>query len=142
MRVKSDSAIDPYEFAYDIWHQLGVKTIEPDPDLDQKMSWAQVQELSRDKLFTVGGHGHTHRILEYLEQSELEREISVSLEQLRAHLNVSIEHYSYPEGLASCYSDRVINLLRRHGIVSSPSAEHGTNRVGDDLFHLKRIMVT
>jgi hypothetical protein len=57
------------------------------------------------------------------------------------NLDVAIEHYSYPEGLANCYSDRVIDLLRRQGIVCAPSAEHGVNRVGDDLFHLKRIMV-
>lgn len=140
--VKNEPTLNPYEFAQDIWDQLGFQSMDPDPDLDEKMSWAQLLELSRDPLFTVGGHGHTHRILEYLDQAELEREIAVSMERLRANLDGKIEHYSYPEGLSNCYSERVISVLRGHGIVCVPTAEHGINRIGDDLFHLKRIMVT
>jgi peptidoglycan/xylan/chitin deacetylase (PgdA/CDA1 family) len=139
--VKNDSSIEPYDFAKEIWRQLDVKELEPDPQLDQKMSWAQVNELSRNALFTIGGHSHTHRILEFLDQPELEKEIGTSMEKLRANLDVTVTHYSYPEGMANCYSDRVIELLQRQGIVCSPSAEHGLNRVEDDLFHLKRIMV-
>jgi peptidoglycan/xylan/chitin deacetylase (PgdA/CDA1 family) len=140
--VKNDASIDPYEFAAEVSRQIGVRMEEPDPDLDQKMSWTQVRKLAENCLFTIGGHSHTHRILEYLSQSELEDEISLSLEKLKTNLDAPIEHYSYPEGLAHCYSDRVIGALRGRGIVCAPSAEHGINRVGDNLFHLKRIMVT
>ena len=106
------------------------------------MSWAQVRELSQNSLFTIGGHSHTHRILEYLDQTALKNEIALSLEILRKNLDTEIEHYSYPEGLEHCYSDRVIAALRDHGIICAPSAEHGLNHPGADLFRLKRIMVT
>jgi peptidoglycan/xylan/chitin deacetylase (PgdA/CDA1 family) len=139
--VKNDAAIDPYDFAREIWLQLGVKEMAPDAELDQKMSWAQAKALSRNSLFTIGGHSHTHRILEFLAQPELETEVSTSMDKLRANLDVTVTHYSYPEGMANCYSDRVIDLLQRQGIVCAPSAIHGLNKVEDDLFHLKRIMV-
>ncbi|MFH1452519.1 MAG: hypothetical protein ABIH00_00885 [Armatimonadota bacterium] len=50
-------------------------------------------------------------------------------------------HYSYPEGLDYCYSDEVINMLKEYGIKCSPTAIDGVNKVGDDLFHLKRVAV-
>jgi peptidoglycan/xylan/chitin deacetylase (PgdA/CDA1 family) len=138
--VKGDRRIEPDEFAGEVARQSGAST-ELDEQLDHKMSWRQVRELHEDELFTIGGHGHTHRILEYLDDAELESEIAVSLNALKENLGGTIEHYSYPEGMSNCYSDRVIRLLRDRGIVCSPTAEDGVNRIGDDLFRLKRIMV-
>lgn len=139
--VKGNSAIDPEEFAGNIVRRLGVKTFEPDPELDQKMTWDQVRAMDREPRFTVGGHGHTHRILEYLSDDELGEEIRKSMEMLRGKLGHPVEHYSYPEGLSYCYSDRVIAALKQQGIIAAPTAIEGINRPGDDLFHLKRIMV-
>ncbi len=140
--VKSTPEIDPYAFAQEVWKQVGIISWEPDLQLDQKMTWEQVKDLSRYDRFTIGGHGHTHRILEYLDDAELEAEVSMSLELLERELEMPVRHYSYPEGMGNCYSPRVIETLQRHGIVCTPSAIDGVNRVGDDLFHLKRIMVT
>lgn len=139
--VKARRDIDPYEFAQSVRRQLRVTDAPADEQLDRKMSWSQVRELSESALFTVGGHGHTHRILEFLEQPEMEREIAQSLELLRSHVAGPIVHYSYPEGMSDCYSPRVVSLLQRHGIRCAPTAEPGVNRVGDDLFQLKRLLV-
>jgi peptidoglycan/xylan/chitin deacetylase (PgdA/CDA1 family) len=140
--VKADPRIDPYEFSADVRRQLKAAPFKPDPGLDQKLSWAQVGELSRDPLFTVGGHGHTHRILSFLSPAALEEEFDVSMDRLRAATGRPVLHYSYPEGLAHCFSDGVISSLRRRGIVCAPTAIDGVNHVGDDLFRLRRIMVT
>lgn len=140
-RVKRMPAIDPYAVADEIWAQLDVVEMEPDADLDRKMTWDQVAALAADPLFEVGGHGHTHRVLAFLDDEALREEIETSLRLLAQHLGQPPVHYSYPEGLAHCYSDRVIDLLRLHGIVCAPTAEPGVNRVGDDLFRLRRITV-
>jgi len=140
--VKGDPRIDPYSTAREIRRQLGAGSFVPDPGLDQKLSWDQVRELSRDPLFTFGGHGHTHRILSYLDPGRLEEEVTLSMDLLRRATGSAVLHYSYPEGLAHCYSEAVIACLKGRGIVCAPTAEHGVNRVGDDLFHLKRILVT
>ena len=140
--VKGDSSRDAYAFADQICERLGAATFEPDPELDQKMAWAQINELDADPLFTVGGHGHTHRILDFLDDTDLDNELSTSVNILRSRLGHAVDHYSYPEGLPNCYSQRVIDLLRRHGVICAPTAEPGNNRVGDDLFRLKRVMVS
>jgi peptidoglycan/xylan/chitin deacetylase (PgdA/CDA1 family) len=139
--VKSNLTIDPYEFAYDVCHQCGVETIVPDPELDQKMRPEQLRALYDSPLFVVGGHSHTHRIMSYLPLLELQIEVETSMRKLREWVGQPLTHYSYPEGLAHCYSDQVIAELRKNGIVCSPTAEYGVNKVGDDLFRLKRIMV-
>jgi peptidoglycan/xylan/chitin deacetylase (PgdA/CDA1 family) len=139
--VKGNPALDPYEFAADVCRQLGVTAADPDGELDRKLTWNQVRELHHHPLFTIGGHGHTHRILEYLSPAALRDEIDGSVDRLTTHLGAPTEHYSYPEGLAHCYSDRVIRELRRSGVGCAPTAEPGTNRPGDDLFRLKRLMV-
>ncbi|HJO04531.1 MAG TPA: polysaccharide deacetylase family protein [Acidobacteriota bacterium] len=139
--VKARREVDPYELAESVCTQLEITDAPADKQLDQKMSWSQVRELSETALFTIGGHGHSHRILEFLDQSELEREIAQSLELLRYHVATPILHYSYPEGLSHCYSPRVVSLLRQQGIRCAPTAEPGINHVGDDLFRLKRLAV-
>ena len=140
--VKSKCDIDPYEFAKEVCSELGMTKLELDDDLDRMMSWEQIAELHGDQSFTIGGHGHTHRIMSYLNSAELNDEISLSLSILEDRLGAEIYHYSYPEGLAHCYSSEVIDNLKGSGIVCSPTAEQGVNRIGDDLFRLKRIMVT
>ncbi|MBN1671866.1 MAG: polysaccharide deacetylase family protein [Kiritimatiellae bacterium] len=139
--AKANRDLDPCAFAGEIWRQLGVTRFEPDPELDDKMSWEQVRTLHQNPLFAVGGHGHTHRVLAYLDDRDLQGEITESLSKLRQCLGGTVVHYSYPEGQPECYSERVIDALRGRGIVCSPSAVHGVNRVGDDLFRLKRIAV-
>jgi len=140
--VKADPAIDPYSIASDVWAQLGIDRMDPDPYLDQKMTWQQVREITVDQLFAVGGHGRTHRVLEFLSDDDLESEVKASIAALSANIGQAVTHYSYPEGLSHCYSDRVIGVLKRHGIVCAPTAEPGVNRAGDDLFRLRRIMVS
>lgn len=142
MLVKGNPGLDPYEFAADFSDKVGLKNPQYDRELDEKMNWNQVCDLSKNPLFTIGGHGHTHKILEYLGDAELRSEISLSIEKLRLNLHAPTHHYSYPEGLAHCYSDRVIQVLQEHGVLCAPTAENGINHPGDDLFRLKRIAVT
>jgi peptidoglycan/xylan/chitin deacetylase (PgdA/CDA1 family) len=140
--VKADRSIDPDTFADGLRRLLDAGPFRPDPTLDQKLNWDQARALADDELFTLGGHGRTHRILAYLEPEELEREVADSTAILRRELRRPLEHYSYPEGLAHCYDSRVIETLRRYGIRCCPTAEDGVNRPGDDPFRLKRILVT
>jgi peptidoglycan/xylan/chitin deacetylase (PgdA/CDA1 family) len=104
------------------------------------MTWAQVKEWCADG-FLIGGHSHTHAILSFLSQPQLDREIDLSLEMLRDKSGIATSHYSYPEGLEHCYSENVIRSLKARGITCSPTAIDGTNRPGADPFHLRRVMV-
>lgn len=142
LHAKRDPALDLDAFADGIQAQLGRPGIRSSDDpLDRKLTWAEVRELAAPDLFTVGGHTHTHAILAFLDDEALDAELGTSQALLNAEAGLSCRHYSYPEGLAHCYSDRVIAALRARGTVCCPTAEDGINRGALDLFRLKRIMV-
>lgn len=140
--VKHDLTIDGDKLATEIQHQLGGGiTYSSSHPLDQKLNWSEVRALAAEPLFTVGGHGHSHVILESLCDEELEFELDVSLRLLREKGGVEGPHYSYPEGMPNCYSGRVIHALKDRGIRCCPSAVDGVNEPASDPFHLKRVMV-
>ena len=124
-----------------MWEQNSVSVFLPDPELDQKMSADELRKLDSDPFFTIGGHSHTHRVMSFLTKQDLRSEVKVSTSFLKECLNREIIHYSYPEGLAHCYNDEVINCLKDYGVICCPSALEGSNDRNTDLFHLKRIFV-
>ncbi len=97
--------------------------------------------MAANPLFTIGGHSLYHDILSELPVTRMQADIRISLDLLTYHLDLSIRHYSYPEGQASHFNDEVIACIKSHGIICCPSAINGTNCEKTDLFHLKRSMV-
>jgi peptidoglycan/xylan/chitin deacetylase (PgdA/CDA1 family) len=140
--VKSSPDLDVNAFVSDIFRQLDLEEVRSSNDqLDQKMTWSQVREWCMGG-FIAGGHSHTHAILSFLPPAQLEREIDISLKMMNEKAGLVTPHYSYPEGLAHCYSEDVIRLLKARGITCCPTAIDGTNRPGADPFHLRRVMVS
>jgi len=141
-RVKKAPSLNPLDFSEEICKSLEVNVMAYlDDDLDRKLNDDEVTVIAKDALFEVGGHSHTHRILSYLDSHELDFEISRSLEILKSITGQPTIHYSYPEGQPNSYNETVIAALKARGIEICPTAIHGTNQIGSDLFSLRRITV-
>lgn len=141
-RLKSDPAADLDAAVSQIVASLGVEEVRASDDpLDAKLSWQEVRTLAAQPDCIVGGHSHSHGILSFLAPAELEPELDLSFSLLAEKGGVASHHYSYPEGLRHCYSEPVIEALKRRGIGCCPSAEDGLNDPGTDPFRLKRIFV-
>jgi peptidoglycan/xylan/chitin deacetylase (PgdA/CDA1 family) len=135
--IKGSKYVEPYD--WDEWiDQIGSNT---DIQLDEKMSWKMVKELSENPLFTIGGHGISHRIIEYLPSDVMKHEILGSIDRIKSGTGIAVKHFSYPEGLPSCWSMEIEGILKEANIVCCPTAQEGVNKVRDSLFKLKRIMV-
>jgi len=142
-KAKNDPAISVASLVGDIFNQCCIEPVTQSNDqLDKKMSWKQVRKLNELPDFIVGGHSHTHAVMSFLSIEEVEDEISTSHELLKQKADISSRHYSYPEGSENSYSTQVIASLKRHGVVCCPTAIDGINGLSQDLFHLKRIMIT
>jgi peptidoglycan/xylan/chitin deacetylase (PgdA/CDA1 family) len=139
--IKNDKKIDPYKTTANILKNLDYnkKILSSNHTLDKKMDWNQIKKLDKQKLFTVGGHTKTHKILSFLSDKEVKKEINESIRLIVKKLNKKIIHYSYPEGLRHTFSNREILLLKQKGIKCCPSAESGINNKNSNLFKLKRI---
>jgi len=140
--AKGSSVCSPIQFADLLCHELGVEKAPESLDpLDKKLTWEQIRSMNYNDLISFGGHSHTHPILSYLSEHELRREVSISLDLLKRKGNIEPTHYSYPEGLEYCYSDKVISMLKEHGVKCCPTAVDGLNTPSIDPFYLKRILV-
>lgn len=140
-QVKSDPTIDVDGFVAAMFRQLGMEEVHASDDpLDLKMTWAQVREWCAPG-YTIGGHSHTHAILSFLSQPALDEELDRSLDLLRTRAGIVSPHYSYPEGLAHCFSPEVIASLKQRGIRCCPTAIDGVNPANTDPFLLRRVMV-
>ena len=139
---KKNSLKDDFDdFASLVEKQLKLDKFDKnDSELDLKMNWSQVKQLSKDSLFTIGGHGHNHKILSYLSEEKLRYEVNSSLNLIQKETGITCNHYSYPEGQENYFNNEVIECLKESGIVCCPTALDGVNTLSDDLFHLKRIM--
>ena len=89
----------------------------------------------------MGGHSHNHETLTKLSESQLNREIKLSLRCIRIKCSQNTVHYAYPDGLKSSFNSKVIKVLKKNKIISCPTALHGINSAGDNLFKLKRVFV-
>ena len=103
------------------------------------MTWSELYNLKKNKLFTIGGHTLSHEIMTSQNIKKMKTDVETTLSLLDCNLNQKTKHFSYPEGQNHHYNNNVISLLIENGIVCSPSAIDGTN-FKEDLFNLKRIM--
>ena len=126
---------------HDIQVACDVKASQEASDNYKTMTWAQLQEIDRNTLFTIGGHSMYHDMLAALDREVVETDILNSIELLENNLNHKIIHYSYPEGQPNHYNNDVISILKNNGIVCSPVAFDGINLLDTDPFHFHRKMV-
>lgn len=142
-KMKHRKDIDLEDFADNLVFQAigneDLKTIEA---IDKKMNWSELKELSDNSLFTIGGHGQTHKILGYLDKEEARNEIYNSVKDLRALANIDIKHYSYPEGFDGSFNEENINQLFSLGILTSMTTIDGTVKVGAAPYSLNRFLVS
>lgn len=139
--IKSSQKYSEEELVKEVFLKLKISEIKNDSELDKKISWKQIKKHSKNELLSIGGHGHNHKILSFLSSQGLEYEISNCLKLLREKAGISTMHFSYPEGLKHCYSEKVKKYLRKFGIKLCPTAIHGLNDKTTSPFDLKRINV-
>ena len=140
--VKNNPLLDANDFSESLCDIIKLKE-EPmiEKEIDSKLTWEELRLLSKEPLATVGGHSHTHRIMNYLNDKELDLEIKESLRLLNEMASINTHHYSYPEGHSSSFSENVINVLKSYNIKICPTAIDGSNSSNADPFTLKRVMV-
>ena len=142
IHAKTRTECCPHRLADEICEELGnVRGDQSDDALDNKLNWKQVAEARASGILHFGGHSHTHAILSFLSTEQLDAELDTSLGLLRERGGVGPIHYSYPEGLAHCFSDQVIQAMRKRGVECCPTAIEGVNTEGTDPFRLFRILV-
>lgn len=140
--VKGSPDVDADYFADELVSVLvGDGPVETVEVLDRKLASDDLRYLASNSLFTVGGHGKTHRILAYLPSGEMIDEVRDSITSISAASRRPVIHYSYPEGFPTSYSDGLISELALHGVRTGVTTEPGSNGASTDPFRLRRFFV-
>jgi peptidoglycan/xylan/chitin deacetylase (PgdA/CDA1 family) len=107
---------------------------DPTPPTGEVLSWEMVQEMSAAGI-EFGAHTVNHVVLTHESEEAIDREIAASKAEIESRLGKRVVDFAYPNGY---YDRRVVAALVRHGFHSAVTTEDLPNRVGGDLFRLKR----
>ena len=87
-KVKYDRSIDTHKLADDIQKKLDLTlTYSNSSHIDKKLTWSELKYLSTLPGVTIGGHTHTHAVMSFLNDKDLNKEISKSLELIKKYWN-------------------------------------------------------
>ena len=87
----------------------------------------------------IGGHTHSHPILESLSDQDAERDLVEGRRRLMELLDAPVSLFAYPNGIpGKDFSGRHAEMAKRAGFVAAVSTSAGAARPGADLYQLPR----
>lgn len=121
-------------------HALGLLLEVEVPDIPPHKyaacDWEHLRAMDNG-LINIGGHSHTHPILTNCTEQQIQFELNHCTELLKSELNSPIEHFCYPNGQATDFSEGIIKQLKALGYSSAVTAfTDGHNE--KDVFKLRR----
>lgn len=75
----------------------------------EALTVAQIQEISKFKNITIGGHTHSHPILPHCTPAEVVEELSLSKDKLESWTGKEVSYFAYPNG---DYTPRDTEILK------------------------------
>lgn len=113
-----------------------------DHDTDREraslMTWGQMGELMGEG-FEIGCHTLSHPRLAQLSPERQREEIAGAKDVIEQRLGREVVSFAYPFGSRADYDAVSVELVRKSGFRQAASNRYGVNRVGADVFELRRI---
>lgn len=106
--------------------------------VDGGMSRKQLQELSANGLFTIGGHTSNHLALDHHSIDVQSKEISENKQFLEGLIGKEIHHFSYPSGK---YNEATIKLLEENDYQAAYAGRTGPIVKNTDPFLIPRLQI-
>lgn len=92
--------------------------------------------------FEVGPHTVSHISMSHEDKALIEREIRVSIAAVTETTGKPVLCYSYPYGSLPRDWDDIQLMMKRSGVEGAVTTMEGMNRMGDDVFRLRRLNVS
>ena len=89
------------------------------------MSWAQIKQLERDELVTIGAHTVSHSAIAKLDEADAKYEIGQSRAIIKAKTGIDCEHFCYPYGSAAEANKREFSLTKKAGYKTAVTTVKG-----------------
>jgi peptidoglycan/xylan/chitin deacetylase (PgdA/CDA1 family) len=89
------------------------------------MDWAEIAELSRHPLATIGAHTVNHRMLAKWSEKDARDEITGSKAAIEGRLDKPVRHFAYPVGDPTSAGQREFAMAREIGFASAVTTRPG-----------------
>lgn len=108
------------------------------------LSWADIRELLKDELVTIGAHTVSHPVLSALEPHRMQEEIRVSREVIEQQTGHAVEHFAYPFGTRQDAGEREFAACSAQGFKTAMTTRPGFvySRHRQQLTALPRFMLS
>ncbi len=112
-------------------------TISDILDSDESVAIARWDELvqAASEGVTIGSHSVDHRQLARIPQALLDRQLVNSKKMIEEHLQQECRYFCFPNG---SFDEAVVASTRDAGYTAALTTVRGLNKVGDNLFTLRR----
>jgi peptidoglycan/xylan/chitin deacetylase (PgdA/CDA1 family) len=95
--------------------------------------------MQESGLVEFGAHTHHHRILSRCSPESIDRELSVNVELMEAHLGRRPRYFAYPNGQEGDFNGMTRQVLAKFGFQAAVTTVEGGNHAGStDLLALQR----
>jgi peptidoglycan/xylan/chitin deacetylase (PgdA/CDA1 family) len=111
------------------------------PASGRSLTEAELAELARCELVSIGAHTQTHPVLARLSDEEAGTEVLGSKEWLEDRLDEPVTAFSYPYGGSDHYGRSAVEIVRAAGFELACSGEPGLVTHGSDPLQLPRMTV-
>lgn len=109
----------------------------------QNMSVANLKEVDRSGLITIGAHTVNHPILSNEDDKTSNYEISESIDELSALLGHEVRYFAYPNGIPTMdFGEREQRYLKNAGVRMALTTESRNISTGDDPTRIPRIGIS
>jgi peptidoglycan/xylan/chitin deacetylase (PgdA/CDA1 family) len=100
------------------------------------LDWEEIKKMGENQIF-FGSHGHSHRILTYLNLAELKKELTQSKRAIEEKTKRPANFFAYPNG---DYTPQIKELVKETGYLCGCTVEKTRKKQDEiDLFALPRI---
>jgi peptidoglycan/xylan/chitin deacetylase (PgdA/CDA1 family) len=107
----------------------------------RSLTVAELAELARGELVSIGAHTRTHPLLARLSDGAARAEVAGSKEWLEDVLDEPVTAFSYPYGGSDHYGRNAVEIVRAAGFELACSGEPGPVTRGCDPLQLPRVTV-
>jgi poly-beta-1,6-N-acetyl-D-glucosamine N-deacetylase len=107
------------------------------------MNINQLKEVHESKIVKIGAHTENHPILGNENDETSKKEISESIQNLKAILNCEIHYFAYPNGTPNLdYNKREVLFLKENGIRLAFSTESRNLSINSSPFEIPRFGIS
>jgi peptidoglycan/xylan/chitin deacetylase (PgdA/CDA1 family) len=100
-----------------------------------------ILKTANNKLFSIGGHTHSHNSLSLLDYNSQNNEIKINKEILEKIIKMNIKHFSFPFGARSDYNNKSLDIIKSLEYCTAVTTQKSPFRIDGGIYEIPRFSI-